>query len=115
VFWLGHFVLVTLQLSLKSGTSSPACALQVDRRAAVPRSPSRFLGGLTAASPFASAAYSQQGCVHAFEIPFATIRGVDYSNPLCLEGRLVLEAASLRKREFPTVGGASVPAAPEAA
>lgn len=81
------------------------CLLQVDRRAAVVRSPSRFLEGLTAASPFASAAYSQAGCVHAFEVPFASIRGLDYNNPLCLEARLVLETSGLRKREFPTVSG----------
>ena len=53
-----------------------------DRRSAAPRpSPSRFsLAGmqLTAKSPFASghAAYRAAGCVHAFEIPFGSIRGL---------------------------------------
>jgi hypothetical protein len=75
--------------------------LLVDRRATIARSPVRFLGGLAAASPFSSA--SAAGCVHAFEIPLTSIRGLDYSNPLCLEGRLVLETSGLRKREFATV------------
>lgn len=81
-----------------------------DRRAAQPpRSPSRFalaVGPLAAKSPFASghSAYRAAGCVHAFEVPFGAIRGIDYQNPLCHEARLVLEVAGLRKREFPSVG-----------
>lgn len=83
-----------------------------DRRtAAPPRSPSRFalaVGPLAAKSPFASghSAYRAAGCVHAFEVPFAAIRGIDYQNPLCHEARLVLEVVGLRKREFPSVGAA---------
>ncbi|KAL4427891.1 hypothetical protein ABPG75_001980 [Micractinium tetrahymenae] len=83
-----------------------------DRRAAQPpRSPSRFalaVGPLAAKSPFASghSAYRAAGCVHAFELPFASIRGIDYQNPLCHDGRLVLEVAGLRKREFPTMDAA---------
>jgi hypothetical protein len=78
----------------------------VDMRSTMPRSPSRFgvlHGRLAAASPFSSSAYSHAGCVHAFEVPVASIRGLDYSNPLVLEARLVLETVGLRKREFPTV------------
>ncbi|KAL4858369.1 hypothetical protein ACK3TF_001355 [Chlorella vulgaris] len=78
--------------------------LLVDRRATIARSPVRFLGGLAAASPFSSA--SAAGCVHAFEIPLTSIRGLDYSNPLCLEARLVLETSGLRKREFATMEAA---------
>ena len=48
-------------------------------------SPSRFslAAGLTAKSPFASghSAYRHAGCVHAFEIPVCTIRGIQYDNP----------------------------------
>lgn len=80
-----------------------------DRRQTAPRpSPSRFsLAGLElkAKSPFASghAAFRHAGCVHAFELPFCSIRGLDYANPLCYEARLVLETVNLRKREFATV------------
>lgn len=77
----------------------------VDMSSSMPRSPSRFgalHGRLAAASPFLSS--SQAGCVHAFEVPLSSIRGLDYSNPLVLEARLVLETVGLRKREFPTVG-----------
>lgn len=82
-----------------------------DRRQAAPRmSPSRFsLAGMQLAvkSPFSTGhdAYRSTGCVHAFEIPYANrgICGLDYSAPLCLEARLVLETHSLRKREFGTV------------
>ena len=80
-------------------------------------SPSRFslAAGLTAKSPFASghSAYRHAGCVHAFEVPFCAIRGIDYSAPLCHEARLVLECQSLRKREFATVreGGLGGPPA----
>ena len=79
----------------------------VDRRHAAPKSPSRFsLAGLTVKSPFASghSRFRTAGCVHTFEVPFASMRGLDYNNPLCLEARLVLEVVHLRKREFPTVG-----------
>jgi hypothetical protein len=79
----------------------------VDRRHAAPKSPSRFsLAGLAVKSPFASghSRFRTAGCVHTFEVPFASLRGLDYSNPLCLEARLVLEVSNLRKREFSTVG-----------
>lgn len=83
-----------------------------DRRSTAPRSPSRFSLAshvhkrVAAKSPFASghSAYRAAGCVHAFEVPFHAIRGMDYNNPLCHEARLVLEAVHLRKREFATVG-----------
>ncbi len=69
--------------------AAAAAALQCDRRTtgtgSVRPSPSRFslAAGLTAKSPFASghAAYRHAGCVHAFEIPFCSIRGIQYDNP----------------------------------
>lgn len=69
--------------------AAAAAAPQCDRRTAgtdgVRPSPSRFslAAGLTAKSPFASghSAYRHAGCVHAFEIPFCTIRGIQYDNP----------------------------------
>ena len=84
----------------------------VDRRHAAPKSPSRFsLAGLAVKSPFASGhtRFRTAGCVHTFEVPFASLRGLDYSNPLCLEARLVLEVVHLRKREFSTVRGRAAP------
>lgn len=85
-----------------------------DRRTThAPGSPSRFslataAVGLTAKSPFATghSAYRASGCVHVFEVPFHSVRGIDYSNPLCHEARLVLETVGLCKREFGTMEAA---------
>ena len=66
--------------------------------------PTAALAALAAKSPFSSMLYRCAGCVHTFEVPFASLAGLDYSNPLLREGRLVLEVHSLRQREFPTVG-----------
>ena len=44
-----------------------------------------------------------QAYVVAFEVEWSAIVGVDYVNPLCQDGRLVLEARSVCKREFHTV------------
>lgn len=41
--------------------------------------------------------------VVAFEIKWEDICGLNYHNPLCIDGRVVLEAAKLTKRQFLTV------------
>ena len=39
----------------------------------------------------------------AFEVELHSICGLDYSNPLILDGRMVIEANHVVKREFLTV------------
>ena len=58
-----------------------------------------MLRHLTAHSPFQSN-QSGPGNVLAFEVGWRNIIGLDYSNPLCLPGRVVLEAKHVIKREF---------------
>lgn len=41
--------------------------------------------------------------VRAFELPWQGLVGLDYSNPLCSAGRVVLEARGVRLRVFKTV------------
>lgn len=41
--------------------------------------------------------------VVAFEIKWEDICGLNYHNPLCIDGRVVMEAAKLTKRQFLTV------------
>ena len=41
--------------------------------------------------------------VVAFEIKWEDICGFNYHNPLCIDGRVVMEAAKLTKRQFLTV------------
>lgn len=77
--------------------------LLADRTAAVRASTSAaVLSQLGAKSPFHSTFY-KGGCVCAFEVPLAAICGLDYTNPLCQPGRVVVEAHGMRKREFKTV------------
>ena len=58
----------------------------------------RVFRHLTAHSPFQST-----GGVLAFEVDWKNVVGIDYSNPLCLSGRLVLESHHVVKRDFPSV------------
>ena len=44
----------------------------------------------------------------AFEIEWKDICGFNYFNPLCNDGRVVIEAAKLTKRQFMTVSGIPV-------
>lgn len=53
-----------------------------------------------AASPFHHSRGKESGYVVAFEVEWASICGLDYSNPLCQDGRLVIEATHIVKREF---------------
>jgi len=59
----------------------------------------RVFRHLTAHSPFQGL-----GGVIAFEVDWKNVVGIDYSNPLCLAGRLVLESHHVVKRDFPSVG-----------
>lgn len=61
----------------------------------------RVLRHLTAHSPFQNTQGPSN--VLAFEIGWGNIVGLDYSNPLCLPGRVVLEAKHVIKREFLSV------------
>lgn len=57
-------------------------------------------------SPFNSTHWNSStflDCVVAFEVDWSSIVGLDYSYPLCQDGRLVLEAAQVSKREFASV------------
>ena len=66
----------------------------------------KVLDRLTSRSPFKSMLAGRQarpGSVLAFEVQWQYIVGMDYTNPLCLDGRLVLEAHQVVKREFSTV------------
>ena len=56
-----------------------------------------------AASPFHHSLGRESGYVLAFEVEWASICGLDYSNPLCQDGRLVIEATHIVKREFQKV------------
>ena len=57
----------------------------------------------TGASPFHHSRGAENGYVIAFEVEWGHICGLDYSNPLCQDGRLVVEATHVIKREFQTV------------
>ncbi len=56
-----------------------------------------------AASPFHHSRGQDSGYVLAFEVELQSIVGLDYSNPLILHGRMVMEARHVTKREFLTV------------
>ena len=56
-----------------------------------------------AASPFHHSRGQESGYVLAFEVELRSICGLDYSNPLILDGRMVIEANHVVKREFLTV------------
>ena len=56
-----------------------------------------------AASPFHHSRGQESGYVLAFEVELHNICGLDYSNPLILDGRMVIEARHVVKREFLTV------------
>ena len=56
-----------------------------------------------AASPFHHSRGQESGYVLAFEVELHSICGLDYSNPLILDGRMVIEANHVVKREFLTV------------
>jgi hypothetical protein len=64
-----------------------------------------------AASPFHHSRGEDSGYVLAFEVDLQSICGMDYSNPLILDGRMVLEANHVVKREFLTVWHPSAPPA----
>lgn len=64
-----------------------------------------------AASPFHHSRGEDSGYVLAFEVELQSICGMDYSNPLILDGRVVLEAKHVVKREFLTVWHPPVPPA----
>lgn len=57
---------------------------------------------LHARSPFARHKTSR-AIVMAFEVEWTSITGLDYNNPLCQDGRLVIEAHKVIKREFNSV------------
>lgn len=92
-----QFVFVA-EKALKSATGGPNDA---PRRFGT--GTSALLRQLGAHSPFRSTVYKSGGCAFAFEVPFDSVCGIDYSNPLIRPGRLVLEAKNVRKREFVTV------------
>lgn len=57
-------------------------------------------------SPFNSTHWNSSSisdCVVAFEVEYDAVVGLDYSNPLCQDGRLVIEAGKVIKREFVSV------------
>ncbi|CAL8460798.1 g329 [Coccomyxa elongata] len=54
-------------------------------------------------SPFHHSRGRDSGFVLAFEVEWSSICGMDYSNPLCQDGRVVVEAKQVIKREFQTV------------
>ena len=54
-------------------------------------------------SPFHHSRGHDSGFVLAFEVEWGSICGLDYSNPLCQDGRVVVEAKHVTKREFQTV------------
>ena len=64
----------------------------------------RLVSQLNARSPFRTSS-SQAGpyMAVAFEIKWEDICGFNYHNPLCIDGRVVIEAAKLTKRQFVTV------------
>ena len=60
---------------------------------------------LNTKSPFKTSSCSAGPyTVVAFEIRWEDICGFNYHNPLCMDGRVVIEAAKLTKRQFLTVG-----------
>lgn len=65
-----------------------------------------MLTRLAASSPFKSRA---NGGVLVYEVDWKHVVGMDYSNPLCLPGRVVLEARQVMKREFLRVSAAFAP------
>lgn len=56
-----------------------------------------------AALPFHHSRGQESGYVLAFEVELQHVCGLDYSNPLILDGRMVIEAKHVVKREFLTV------------
>ena len=64
----------------------------------------RLVSQLNAKSPFrTSSCKAGAYMVVAFEIKWDDVCGLNYHNPLCLDGRVVMEAAKLTKRQFLTV------------
>jgi len=65
-----------------------------------------MLEHLGAHSPFSSSYlyHDEDSCVFAFEVKYLAIRGVNYNNPLVRDGKLVLDACNVEKREFKNVG-----------
>lgn len=57
----------------------------------------------TGASPFHHTRGRESGYVIAFEVEWGHMSGLDYSNPLCQDGRVVVEATHVIKREFQSV------------
>jgi len=56
--------------------------------------------GRDPASPFRDQGGRVAYRVIAFEVPWRDVTGMDYTNPLCFDGRLVFECVRLVKREF---------------
>lgn len=64
----------------------------------------RLVSQLNAKSPFrTSSCKAGAYMVVAFEIKWEDVLGFSYHNPLCLDGRVVIEAAKLTKRQFLTM------------
>lgn len=60
------------------------------------------LDRLNAATPFTSCRQGKVSVI-AFEVEWQQVVGLDYVNPLCQDGRVVLEAHNIIKREFKSV------------
>lgn len=58
---------------------------------------------LSSASPFSEPGGGDVGGVVAFEVAWRNIKGIDYKNPLCSDGKVVFEAYSIQRRAFPSV------------
>lgn len=54
-------------------------------------------------SPFGTVGAGSRELVVAFEVLWSDVQGIDYTNPLLVDGRIVLEAAQVTKREFSSV------------
>lgn len=66
----------------------------------------RIVKQLQTKSPFKTSSCSAGPyTVSAFEISWQDVCGFDYFNPLCSDGRVVIEASKLTKRQFLTVSG----------
>lgn len=76
-----------------------SCAVQVQSKKLF-----RLVSQLNVKSPFrTSSCKAGAYMVVAFEIKWEDICGFNYHNPLCIDGRVVMEAAKLTKRQFLTV------------
>jgi hypothetical protein len=62
------------------------------------------LDRLNATTPFTSCTL-HGAAVLSFEVEWRNVVGLDYINPLCQDGRVVLEAHNVIKREFESVRG----------